>query len=231
MKVFASHLQKAAGCRAGRRPHAPQGDRPPPRPAAQQDGRRESAPFGNPLTGLPSQPAIAGTPPAGGGKSRRPHRGRWSPVATIHRRSPLPRPSVLDAPHWGAGPEPAGETVSSQSDDGRGDWLCASRPLTPSRCSSLCGRQAHCNGRGNALYSRPKGGFHPPLGTTYWTALSVGYRRHLPRRRRQVLAPLWGPPFGASLRRDDSVIRGARILRPGTVRFCEASSFIPFHIL
>ena len=26
-------------------------------------------------------------------------------------RSPLPRPSVLDAPHWGAGPEPAGETL------------------------------------------------------------------------------------------------------------------------
>ncbi len=25
-------------------------------------------------------------------------------------RSPLPRPSVLDAPHRGAGPEPAGET-------------------------------------------------------------------------------------------------------------------------
>ncbi len=36
--------------------------------------------------------------------------GRWSPVATAHRRSPLPLRSVLDAPHRGAGPEAAAET-------------------------------------------------------------------------------------------------------------------------
>ena len=53
--------------------------------------------------------------------------GRWSPVATVHLRSPLPRPSVLDAPHWGAGPEPAGETVSRPWRDGRGP------PPAPSR--------------------------------------------------------------------------------------------------
>ena len=47
--------------------------------------------------------------PIGGG--RPPHRGgRWSPVATVHRRSPLPLRSVLDAPHRGAGPEAAAET-------------------------------------------------------------------------------------------------------------------------
>ena len=57
------------------------------------------------------------TSPTGGGKSRLPLWGRWSPVATVHRRSPLPLWSVLDAPHWGAGPEPAGETQSRHSRD------------------------------------------------------------------------------------------------------------------
>ena len=41
-------------------------------------------------------------------------------MESVLRRSPLPLRSVLDAPYWGAGPEPAGETVSSQSDDGEG---------------------------------------------------------------------------------------------------------------
>ena len=41
--------------------------------------------------------------------------GRRCPVGTVLRRSPLPLRSVLDAPHWGAGPEPAGETVSCAS--------------------------------------------------------------------------------------------------------------------
>ena len=39
--------------------------------------------------------------------------GRWSPVATVQRRSQLPLRSVLDAPHWGAAPELAGETSPS----------------------------------------------------------------------------------------------------------------------
>ena len=32
-------------------------------------------------------------------------------MGTLLRRSPLPLRSVLGAPHWGAGPEPAGETL------------------------------------------------------------------------------------------------------------------------
>ena len=39
-------------------------------------------------------------------------------MATVYRRSPLPLRSVLDAPHWGAGPEPAGETVPPEAAEG-----------------------------------------------------------------------------------------------------------------
>ena len=37
----------------------------------------------------------------------------WSPVGTVPDRSPLPRRSVMDAVHWAASPEPAGETLAS----------------------------------------------------------------------------------------------------------------------
>ena len=47
--------------------------------------------------------------PIGGGRA--PLRGgRWSPVATVHRRSPLPLRSVLDGAHRAPGPEAAAET-------------------------------------------------------------------------------------------------------------------------
>ena len=37
-------------------------------------------------------------------------------MATVQRGSPLPRRSVLDAPHRGAGPEPAGEKGAKPHD-------------------------------------------------------------------------------------------------------------------
>ena len=39
--------------------------------------------------------------------------GTCSPVGCVQRRSQLPLRSVLGAPHWGAAPEPAGETSPS----------------------------------------------------------------------------------------------------------------------
>ena len=48
-----------------------------------------------------------------------PQRGPLRAGGTLSSgRSPLPRPSVLGAPHWGAGPEPAGETVLPEAAEG-----------------------------------------------------------------------------------------------------------------
>ena len=70
--------------------------------------------LGRPLGNVP--PARSG--PQRGAETCLPLRGRRCPVGTVLRRSPLPRPSVLDAPHWGAGPEPAGETVPPEAAEG-----------------------------------------------------------------------------------------------------------------
>ena len=125
-----------------------------------------------------------------------------------------------------------GDSLRHAGGGGReGAFLIVPSPLPPPVVLVCAGGRLTATGGGILYTLIPKGDCIPLWEPPCWTALSVGYRRHLPRGGRQVLAPLWGPPFGASLRRDDSVIRGARFLRPGTVRFCEASSFIPFHIL
>ena len=90
-------------------------ERLPPATSARA-GRRDDvvSPFVNPLEKPPSQSRLRrASSPRGRAKSRLPLWGRRCPVGTVLRRSPLPRRSVPDAPHRGAGPEPAGETVSS----------------------------------------------------------------------------------------------------------------------
>ena len=77
-------------------------------------------------------------------------------------RSPLLRPSVLDGAHWAPGPEPAGETVSSRSDDG---GSLAGRlepsPLPPPVVTVCAGEGLAVTGGGVSLFLS-QGGRGPP---------------------------------------------------------------------
>ena len=88
--------------------------------------------------------------------------GRRWPVGTVLRRSPLPLRSVLGAPHWGAGPEPAGETVSSQGDDGGGlAGRLEPSPLPPPVVTVCAGEGLAATGGGGSLFLS-QGGRGPP---------------------------------------------------------------------
>ena len=80
---FRQPFTKGCGLQGrGEGPTRPQGDRPPPRPAAQQDGRRESAPFGTPLLDCPLSRLSPAPPPQGEASLGAPYGGdgrQWRP--------------------------------------------------------------------------------------------------------------------------------------------------------
>ena len=83
-------------------------------------------------------------------------------VSPTGERSHLPVRSVLGAPHWGAGPEPAGETVSSQGDDGGGlAGRLEPSPLPPPVVTVCAGEGLAVTGGGVALFLS-QGGRGPP---------------------------------------------------------------------
>ena len=85
--------------------------------------------------------------------------GRRCPVGTILRRSPLPRPSVLDGAHWAPGPEPAGETVPPKAAEGvfRGKERAGKSKKSPSllRAGGRCAGMVHPRGRWGPMPGSP----------------------------------------------------------------------------